>query len=520
MERTLRGPGRAVFFKCAVLRAAEEAHHAGRHQRAVGGGWEGGAVRRGGHAVGALEAGGERADALQADGEADVRDRAIRVPQQRSRPLHPACEQVRVRRLAEGGAELAAEVGAREASRTSEVVDAESFEVMCVGEILRAEQVACRRDERRHPDKYCEPLLDDGDGVAGRDRATLGHAELLHRAGARSRDLVLHLHGLDHADERALVHLRTLLDDHLQDGALERRDQRARRSAATTALALAARRLYRSHRRGPVGRIRLTDHGHVEAAPRHLDRILAGDLLGLVLVRRLLRRGNGELLQPVLVLHDVAACFAVRPLLRGQQRAVEGDERLQATDLVLAEGTQHASRRRLAVHVPHDQLGDHRVVERQDLVALLGAGIHAHERAGGLPVGTDYPRRGREDLRDVFRVDAALDRVAAPDHVLLRVGERLARRDLDLLAHDVDARDHLGHAVLHLPARVHLEEEVLAVLEQALDRSGGAVADGAGDSSISFWWRRCTEQSRSNRWITLPSASASTCTSTWRGSAR
>src|SRR4029079_7018939 len=39
---------------------------------------------------------------------------------------------------------------------------------------------------------------------------------------------------------------------------------------------------------------------------------------------------------------------------------------------------------------------------------------------------------------------------------------------------------HLGHAVLDLDARVHLEEEVLAVLgEQALDRPGPDVADRA-----------------------------------------
>ena len=43
---------------------------------------------------------------------------------------------------------------------------------------------------------------------------------------------------------------------------------------------------------------------------------------------------------------------------------------------------------------------------------------------------------------------------------------------------------------------------------------------GAGLSSITFWWRRWTEQSRSNRCTTLPCESASTCTSTWRGSGR
>ena len=38
---------------------------------------------------------------------------------------------------------------------------------------------------------------------------------------------------------------------------------------------------------------------------------------------------------------------------------------------------------------------------------------------------------------------------------------------------------------------------------------------GAGASSMSFWYRRCTEQSRSPRWITF-SPSPSSCTSTCR----
>ena len=48
-------------------------------------------------------------------------------------------------------------------------------------------------------------------------------------------------------------------------------------------------------------------------------------------------------------------------------------------------------------------------------------------------------------------------------------------------------------------------------------RSAASTA-GDGVSSISFWWRRWIVQSRSPRWMTLPCASASTCTSTWRGS--
>jgi hypothetical protein len=32
----------------------------------------------------------------------------------------------------------------------------------------------------------------------------------------------------------------------------------------------------------------------------------------------------------------------------------------------------------------------------------------------------------------------------------------------------------------------------------------GVVMPGAGASSMTFWWRRCMEQSRSPRWMALP----------------
>ncbi len=44
-----------------------------------------------------------------------------------------------------------------------------------------------------------------------------------------------------------------------------------------------------------------------------------------------------------------------------------------------------------------------------------------------------------------------------------------------------------------------------------------SVSRGLGASSMTFWWRRCSEHSRSPRWMTVPCASASTCTSMWRG---
>jgi hypothetical protein len=79
-----------------------------------------------------------------------------------------------------------------------------------------------------------------------------------------------------------------------------------------------------------------------------------------------------------------------------------------------------------------------------------------------------------------FGVDPALDRVAAQLDLVLADREALARGDADLLADDVDSRDHLSHAVLDLDAGVHLEEEVVVTDLQALDRAGATVVDGLG----------------------------------------
>ena len=80
------------------------------------------------------------------------------------------------------------------------------------------------------------------------------------------------------------------------------------------------------------------------------------------------------------------------------------------------------------------------------------------------------PGDGTEAGRGILRVDAALDRVAAQDDVLLTQRQRLARRDEELLADEVDAGDQLGDRVLDLDARVHLHEVVGAVPVEAASR--------------------------------------------------
>ena len=101
---------------------------------------------------------------------------------------------------------------------------------------------------------------------------------------------------------------------------------------------------------------------------------------------------------------------------------------------------------------------------------------------------------------------------------------------------------HLGHGMLDLQARVHLEKievgGVAAAFEQEFAgarrcgnrppwprqwrrrpcaRESRRLSAGHGLSSITFWWRRCAEHSRSKMCTVLPCTSAKTWISTWRG---
>jgi hypothetical protein len=61
----------------------------------------------------------------------------------------------------------------------------------------------------------------------------------------------------------------------------------------------------------------------------------------------------------------------------GHQARKKVDVGADPDDAVVGQRLPHARQRGMAVDVPDDQLGDHRVVIRRDLVALLDAGIDA-----------------------------------------------------------------------------------------------------------------------------------------------
>ena len=118
--------------------------------------------------------------------------------------------------------------------------------------------------------------------------------------------------------------------------------------------------------------------------------------------------------------------------------AVQRDRGLHALDDELLERAAAARDGLRAVLPAHDQLRDQRVVVRRDDVVAIAVRVDAHARAARQVELADLARVRREGDR-VLGVDAALDGVAAQAEVALRHRELLARRDADLLLHQVDA---------------------------------------------------------------------------------
>ena len=109
-------------------------------------------------------------------------------------------------------------------------------------------------------------------------------------------------------------------------------------------------------------------------------------------------------------------------------------------------------------------------------------------KPAGRAVGVNLAVIGHEFVCRIFGGDAALQRVAvaaesppARGRFDLRAVQLEPLRDLNLAAHQVDAGDHFGDGVLHLDARVHLDEIPFAGIgiDQKFDRAGVVVAGRA-----------------------------------------
>ena len=168
---------------------------------------------------------------------------------------------------------------------------------------------------------------------------------------------------------------------------------------------------------------------------------------------------------------------------RGQKRNVMADA---VDDEGVERGRLRIDRAEPVGRVGHE-LGDHRIVVDGDFPALEDAGVVAHGDAAPFAfrrraVFDQAARRRQEAARRILGVDAALDRPAVQLHVGLLQAQLLAGGDPDHLLDQVDAGDELGHRMLDLQARVHLEEIKAAVLPgDELDGSGEVVLDGRGE---------------------------------------
>ncbi len=130
-----------------------------------------------------------------------------------------------------------------------------------------------------------------------------------------------------------------------------------------------------------------------------------------------------------------------------------------------------------AILAPGDDLGDHRVVERRHRVALPHPGIDPGDLRRRETQPVQRPGLRQEVALGVFGVKPRLDRMAVPDQILLMPRQCLAGRHAQLPFDEVEARHRLGHRMLDLEPRVHLDKVELAGGVRRGDEFDGA---GAG----------------------------------------
>ena len=88
------------------------------------------------------------------------------------------------------------------------------------------------------------------------------------------------------------------------------------------------------------------------------------------------------------------------------------------------------------------------------------------------------PARGQKSLVRVLGINARLDRMTIGGDLVLLQRQRLPHGDAQLPLHEIEAGDHLGHGMLDLQPRVHLDEIEAGRIGDELDRAGADIAHG------------------------------------------
>jgi hypothetical protein len=159
----------------------------------------------------------------------------------------------------------------------------------------------------------------------------------------------------------------------------------------------------------------------------------------------------------------VDVVIALDEFRRDCETLVQRDRRVDPADHIFLERAPQSHQAFVAALAVDDQLGDEAVVVGRHLIAVVQRAIDANAEPTGRMITGDPAGRGPESV-GVLGIDAALDRVTAQVDVRLAIAKRNAGRNAQLLADDIDAADHFADRVLHLQARIHLDEEEFALL--------------------------------------------------------
>src|SRR6267142_5210639 len=161
----------------------------------------------------------------------------------------------------------------------------------------------------------------------------------------------------------------------------------------------------------------------------------------------------------------------------GENLAVQWNGGLDALDDEHLQRALHAADGLGAIAAFDDELGDQRIVVwRNDRVGV-GGGVHADARATRRLKRGDAPRRGDKSA-GILGVDAAFDGVAGGNNRAGRTFHLFPGGNADLGLDQVHSRHKLGHRMLDLNARVHLDEiERSVLIHQKFDGSGIGIAD-------------------------------------------
>ena len=109
-----------------------------------------------------------------------------------------------------------------------------------------------------------------------------------------------------------------------------------------------------------------------------------------------------------------------------EKGTMEAQQRGWAIDHELLERAEHPQAGAVPVDVVDDELRDHRVVERRDLVAGADPRVDPDSRAAGLPIRGDPPWYRQKPMAYVLGIDPAFDGMPAQNNVFLPEGERLS----------------------------------------------------------------------------------------------